>query len=66
MALRPDDQDKMRHALGLPDAMTKATGSDLSPEKAAALRRNAEVQEAAEKAEADEWDRDGPAPASGS
>jgi len=58
MAIRPGDEDKMRNALGLPDALSKATGSDLSPEKAAELRRKAEADEAAEKASADKWDRD--------
>ncbi len=66
MAIRPDDEEKMRRVLGLPDAMTKSTGSDIDPEKAAELRHRAEVAEEVEKAESDDWERQEPRPASGS
>ena len=56
MTIQPGDVDKMRKALGLPDAMAASTGSDIDPEKAAALRRNAEIEEAADQAEKDAWD----------
>lgn len=57
MTIRPDDTEKMRKALGLPDAMSKATGSDIDPEKAAELGRKADADEAADQAEADAWER---------
>jgi len=57
MTIRPGDEDKMRKALNVPDAMTRATGSDIDPAKAAELRQKAEIQEQVERAEADEWDR---------
>lgn len=66
MTIQPGDTDKMRKALGLPDAMSKATGSDIDPEKAAELGRKADADEAAERAEAEAWDRKGDAPAAGS
>ncbi|WPB58035.1 hypothetical protein [Xylophilus sp. GOD-11R] len=66
MTIRPGDEDKMRKALHVPDAMTSATGSAIDPEKAAALREKADRDEEAERAEADEWDRKGSAPAAGS
>jgi len=66
MTIRPGDEEKMRKALNVPDAMTRATGSDIDPDKAAVLRQKADLDEAAERAEADEWDRKGSMPASGS
>ena len=66
MTIRPGDEEKMRKALNVPDAMTRATGSDIDPEKAAELRQRAEIQEEAERAEADEWERKGSRPVSGS
>jgi hypothetical protein len=66
MTIRPDDTDKMRKALGLPDAMSKATGSDIDPDKAAELRRKADAEEAADRAQADDWDRKGNMPHAGS
>ncbi|QHJ00063.1 hypothetical protein GT347_20015 [Xylophilus rhododendri] len=58
MTIRPGDEDKMRKALGVPDAMTKATGSDIDPHKASELRQRAEREEAEDKARSDSWDRD--------
>lgn len=66
MALRPGDEEKMRKALGVPDAMTKATGSDIDPAKAAELGEKADRDEQAERARQDDWDRDDPAPGPGS
>lgn len=62
MTIRPDDTEKMRKALGLPDAMSKATGSDIDPEKAAELGRKADADEAADRAEADAWEHQGEKP----
>lgn len=62
MTIRPGDTEKMRKALGLPDAMSKATGSDIDPEKAAELGRKADADAAAEEAEADEWEGSGEKP----
>lgn len=61
MTIQPGDTDKMRKALGLPDAMSKATGSDIDPDKAAELGRKADADEASDKAEADSLDRKGTA-----
>lgn len=66
MALRPGDEEKMRRALGVPDAMTKATGSDIDPAKAAELGQKADRDEQADRARQDDWNRDEPAPVSGS
>jgi hypothetical protein len=62
MTIQPGDVEKMRRALRLPDAMEASTGSDIDPEKAAALRRNAEIEEAADQAEKDAWEGKGSAP----
>ena len=62
MTIRPGDTEKMRKALGLPDAMSQATGSDIDPEKAAELGRKADADAAAEEAEADDWKGQGRAP----
>lgn len=69
MTLKPGDDEKMRKALGLPDAMSKATGSDIDPDKAAELGRRADREAASEEAAraADEdYDRRGSNPVSGS
>jgi len=55
MTIRPEDEEKMRKALNVPDAMTRATGSDIDPAKAARLRERAEVEEEKDRAEADNW-----------
>ena len=56
MTIQPGDVEKMKKALGLPDAMAATTGSDVDPDKAADLRRKAEIQEQAEQAEKDAWE----------
>jgi len=55
MTIRPEDEEKMRKALNVPDAMTRATGSDIDPAKAARLRERADVEEEQDRAEADNW-----------
>jgi len=66
MTIRPGDEEKMRKALNVPDAMTRATGSDIDPARAAALREKAVRDEEAARIEADEWERGGSRPVSGS
>jgi len=66
MTIKPGDEEKMRKALNVPDAMTRATGSDIDPAKAAALREKAVRDEEAERAKEDEWDRGSSRPVSGS
>jgi len=66
MTIRAGDEEKMRKALNLPDAMTRVTGSDIDPAKAAELRQRAEIQEEVDRAEAAEWDRKDSRPVSGS
>ncbi|MCZ2497671.1 hypothetical protein GN316_12970 [Xylophilus sp. Kf1] len=56
MTIQPGDTEKMRKALGLPDAMSQATGSDIDPDKAAALGRKADADAAREQADADAWE----------
>jgi len=60
MSIHSSDEEKMRNALHLPDAMTKATGSDVEPEHAATLKQRADIREMAEKASADNLDKKAP------